>query len=222
MDAEPEKSKFLKYTLGILILLGSIAAIFIWHDARMQKRGRGHEQVRAHNNLRQIGLALFEFDTEYGQFPSPTTRPLVEKDFGTAIDLSGTTSNAIFRQLFAVGFTQSEQIFYANIPGTIRPDGDIAPGEALKKGEVGFSYISGLSSKDDPLTPLVIAPLVPGTTKFDPEPFKGEIVVLHIDNSVRTYPISVDGHVYDKGINLLSPKHPIWKGKAPDIRYPDL
>jgi hypothetical protein len=222
MDTEPEKSKSLEYTLGILILLGSVAAIFIWYEVRMRQRSVGHRYAQSVNNARQIGLALMEFDIEYGSYPNKTTVPLVTKSHPAhGYDLSGTTSNAIFRQLFAVGFTQSEQMFYANIPGTIRPDGDIAPGEALKKGEVGFSYISGLSSKDDPLTPLVIAPLVPGTTKFDPEPFKGEIIILHIDNSVRTYPISVDGHVYDKGINLLSAKHPIWKGKAPDIRYPE-
>jgi hypothetical protein len=40
-------------------------------------------------------------------------------------------------------------------------------------------------------------------------------------NNVRTYDIHKDGHVYDKGINLLSPKHPVWKGKPPDIRYPE-
>jgi hypothetical protein len=222
MDTEPEKSKSLEYTLGILILLGSIAAIFIWHDARMQKRGRGHEQVRAHSNLRQIGLALFEFDIEYGQFPSPKTRPLVEKDFGTAIDLSGNSSNALFRQLFAVEFTQSEQMFYARIPGIHKSDGYITPGSILQPGECGFSYITNLSSKDDTLSPIVLTPLIPGTTKFDPKPFDGKAVILHIDNSVRTYDIHKDGHVYDKGINLLSAKHPVWKGKAPDIRYPDL
>ena len=40
--------------------------------------------------------------------------------------------------------------------------------------------------------------------------------------SVRTYEIQKDGHIYEKGIDLLSPKHPVWKGKAPDIRYPEL
>lgn len=223
MDAEPEKSKSLEYTLGILILLGSVAAIFIWQEVRMRQRSVGHKYAQAVNNARQIGLALMEFDNEYGSYPNTTTAPLVTKSHPAhGYDLTGTRSNALFRQFFAAQITQSEHMFYANIPGAIRPDGIITPGEALKKSEVAFSYISGLSSKDDPLTPLVIAPLVPGTTKFDPEPFKGEIVVLHIDNSVRTYDIHKDGHVYDKGINLLSPKHPIWKGKAPDIRYPDL
>jgi hypothetical protein len=103
----------------------------------------------------------------------------------------------------------------------IKPDGVIFGGEALKKSEVGFSYISGLSSKDDPLTPLALTPLIPGTTKFDRKAFEGKAIILHVDNSVRTYDIRKDGHVYDKGINLLSAKHPVWKGKAPDILYPE-
>jgi len=219
--SEETKSKSLEIGLGIFILLGLIASFFIWQDARMRKKGRSGDWVEATSNARQIGLALFEFETEYGEFPSPTTRPLVEKDVGAIIDLSGTSSNALFRQIFAVEITQSESMFYAKIKDSIRPDGDITPGNILEPGECGFSYISGLSFKDDPTAPIVLTPVIPGTTKFDPKPFDGKAVVLHIDNSVRTYDIKKDGHIYRDGINLLSPKHPIWKGKAPDIRYPE-
>jgi hypothetical protein len=173
------------------------------------------------SNARQIGLALFEFETEYGAFPNDSTKAQVEKDFGTAIDLSGKSSNALFRQLFAVEFTQSESMFYARAKNWRKPDGDITPGNILEPRSCGFSYISGLSSKDDPNTPIAITPLIPGTTTFDPKPLDGKAVVLFIDNSVRSYDIQKDGHIYDKGIALLSPKHPIWKGKAPDIRYPE-
>jgi len=179
------------------------------------------DQTEATSNARQIGLAVFEFDSEYGMFPSSSTRPLVERDHGTSIDLSGTSSNALFRQLFAANITQAEAMFYAKIKDSIRPDGIITPGHLLEPGEVGFSYITGLSTKDDPTTPIVLSPIISGTTKFDPKPHKGFAVVLHIDNSVRSYKIKKDGHIYRDGINLLSSKHPIWKGKTPDIRYPE-
>jgi hypothetical protein len=39
--------------------------------------------------------------------------------------------------------------------------------------------------------------------------------------SVSTHKIHKDGHVYDKGIDILSPDHPIWNGVVPDIRYPE-
>jgi len=221
MTEEP-KSKSLEITLGIIIVLGLIASFFIWQDARMQRNGRGRDQTNAVSNARQMGLALFEFETEYRTFPTAATRPAVEKENGTAIDLTGSSSNALFRQIFAANITQSEQMFYAKIHGARKPDSIITPGNILEPGTCGFSYISGLSSSNDPATPLVLTPLIPGTTTFDPKPFNGKAIVLHIDNSVTTYEIQKDGHIYDKGIDLLSPKLPVWKGKIPDIRYPDL
>ncbi len=128
----------------------------------------------------------------------------------------------MFRQLFAAGTSPNpNRCSTPDSKATTRPDGVITPGDILEPGECGFSYITGLSSRDDPATPIALTPLIPGTTTFDPKPFDGKAVVLHIDNSVRTYDIAKDGHIYDKGIDLLSPKHPVWKGKAPDIRYPE-
>ena len=198
-----------------------VIALFLLAPMVMRPRHRHANQTEATNNARQIGLTLLDFETAYGKFPNTTTILFVEKDIGTTIDLSGTSSNALFRQLFAAGMTQSEQMFYARIPGTRKTDGSIAPGSVLEPGSCGFSYISGLSSKDDPLTPIVLTSLIPGTTKFDPKPFDGKAIIVHIDGSARAYDIAKDGHIYDKGIALLSPKHPIWKGKAPDIRYPE-
>jgi len=224
MSEEP-KSKSLEIGLAIFILLGLIASFFIWQNAKMRHRGGRSDQTEAISNARQIGLALFEFETEYGTFPAESTVAEVANAYPAhGIDLSGTSSNALFRQLFAADITQSEQMFYAKTKtkGWRKPDGIITPGNILEPGTCGFTYISGLSTKDDPMTPLALTPLITGTTTFDPKPFKGKAIVLQIDLSVRTYEIKKDGHIYQDGIDLLSPKHPIWKGKAPDIRYPDL
>jgi hypothetical protein len=173
------------------------------------------------SNAGQLWYALTGFNEEYGSFPNEKTATLVEKDFPTNTDLSVSSSNALFRQLFVSDQVDSEEIFFTKTPGSIRPDGDTTPGHLLEKGEVGFAYISGLSGTDDPTSPLLLAPLIPGTTKFDPKPFKGKAVVLKIDKSVEVYENQKDGHIYRDGIDLLSPKHPVWKGKAPDIRYPE-
>jgi hypothetical protein len=185
--------------------------------------GRGHDKARAINNSKQIGLALFEFNSDYEAYPSNDSVGSVTESFPDhGYELSGESSNTLFLQLFAAGIVRSEEIFYAKIKNTQNPDGDITPGKALQKGEVGFSYIYGLTSKDDPLTPLLLTPLIPGTTKFDTEAFKGTAIIYHINNEISTYEIHKNGHVYDEdGLDILSPKHPIWKGKAPDIRYPE-
>jgi hypothetical protein len=222
LNRQPKWFKAVFYGAIVASVLFALICLLLY-----PRFARGHRrpyyQGEAYSNARQIGLALLEFETEYGAYPSAATVPLVSKSHPAhTFDLSGASSNAFFRQTFAVEITQSEHMFYARISGVRKPDGGVTPGEVLKKGEVAFSYISGLSSKDDPFTPIVLTPLIPGTTKFDPKHFKGKAIVLHIDNSVRTYDINKDGHIYDdKGINLLSPKNPIWKGKAPDIRYPE-
>jgi hypothetical protein len=221
MDTEPKKSKSKFDWLAWSCVAGVLALIALLATPPILRTNRIIVLQDAKMNARQIGLALHEFENKYGTFPNDQTKFEFDKSYVHKVYVGGTSSNALFRQLIASGIA-SEQIFHARIPGLIRPDGIITPGEVLKKGEVAFSYISGLSSKDDPFTPIVLTPLIPGTTKFDPKHFKGKAVVLHIDNSVRSYDINKDGHIYDdKGINLLSPKNPIWKGKAPDIRYPE-
>ncbi len=173
------------------------------------------------SNAKQIGLALFKFESKYGAYPSDTTASLVTKEYPThGYNLSGKSSNALLRQLIASKIVEEEKIFYARMKGFVMPDGDISPRQALKKGEVGFAYISGLTTKDNPSLPLLLAPIIPGTTKFDPKPFNGRAIILRIDQSVSLLRIR-NGHAIMGTEDLLSPKHPIWNGKVPDIRYPE-
>jgi hypothetical protein len=218
MGAESKKSRALEFTLGLIILISLIAFVFIRIDIQIREANRDE----AFRNVRSLSCALFSFAEEYGSYPNESTVALVDKnDPSHGYDLTGKSSNAALRQLMAAGVTNSETITYAKIKDSIETDGILSLGQALKKGEVGFSYICGLTSTNDPNTPIMLTPLVPGTTKFDPKPFKGKAVILCIDNTVHIYDIDKDGHVYDKGIDILSPKHPMWNGKAPDIRYPE-
>ena len=92
----------------------------------------------------------------------------------------------------------------------------------MKKGECGFSYIAGLSSKGNPSRPLVVTPLIPGTTRFDPTRFHGKAIILRMDNSVSSIPINGAGHVMSNGMNLLDPANPIWGGEKFTIAWPEL
>jgi hypothetical protein len=222
MDSESNKSNSLQVGLGIFIVLGLIASFLLWQNNVETRRAKSRAFVRSVNNARQIGLALMEFENDYGSFPDEKTASMVTKnDPRHGFDLSGISSNALFRQLFAAGLAQTEQIFHAQVPGVRRPDDDISPGKALEKGEVGFAIITSLSSAGNPARPAVLAPLIPGTKRFDPRPFGGDAILLRIDNSARRYKIHEDGHIYEKGIDILSQKHPMWGGVSFKIHYPE-
>jgi hypothetical protein len=68
-------------------------------------------------------------------------------------------------------------------------------GEMVRKGECGFAYLSGLTPSGSPTRPLRVTPLISGTDRFDPKPFQGKAVILRMDCSVSSHPISKDGHV---------------------------
>lgn len=174
-------------------------------------------------NLRSMSCALYAFDAEYGAFPNAETAKRLIEDTESKLRLGAGSSNAVFRQLFAAGITESETLFYAKVPGTQKPDHDVSrPEKVLAKGEVGFSYILGQSARSPAETPLVVTPLVPGTNRFDPKPFKGRALVMRVGSvtsgKIDILPINSQGEVIDSsGKHLLDAEHPLWGGKAPII-----
>lgn len=174
------------------------------------------------SNLRQLGLPLFEFETEYGRFPDYSTVALVREQTGSSIPMGTVTSNDFFRQLFASGIASSESMFYARTHGTMKGDNCFEGSRALEKGECGFTYLLGAAITDRPDRPLVVAPMIPGTDRFDPKPMEGRAVILKRDNSVMSIPIDKKGHVIFQGRNLMDPHHPVWEGHPPSIAWPEL
>jgi hypothetical protein len=84
------------------------------------------------SNLGQIFYPLIGFDEEYGSFPNNETAALVQDRHPTDIDLSGSSSNALSRQLFDAQCTEEEVIFYAKVSGARKPDGYTSRGHLLE------------------------------------------------------------------------------------------
>ncbi len=191
--------------------VGSILLVVVGLMMPLTLRSRKKsDQTEAVSNARQIGLALYEFEQEYGRYPNAGTIPLVRAKTLTDLDFGTTSSNEFFRQLIASGITSSEKMFYAKITGVKRPDDVITKGQALKKGECGFAYLAGLSAAGNPSRPLVVTPLIPGTDRFDLKRFDGKAIILRMDNSVTSMSIGKDGTVMLLGKNLLDPTNPVW------------
>jgi len=201
----------------VVLLIAGLTAPMVIHCRKKP------DQTEAVSNARQIGLALFEFQEEYGQMPDVATIEKVRQKTGTDLKLGTKSSNDFFRQLMAGGIAQSEAMFYAKIAGTRKPDNVFAGAKALEKSECGFTYFTGTTRSCNPARPIAITPMIPGTDRFDPKPFDGKAVVLKADNSVTSLPILIkDGHAMVNGLNLMDPTNPIWEGQPPVIAWPDL
>lgn len=172
------------------------------------------------SHLKELGLALFEFDTQYSSYPSNETAKTVKESTDTKLSLNTATSNDYFRQLLASGIATNEKIFQIGSPEKVADNVSNTDESALAKGECNFTYVLGSSSADHPTRPLVLGPLVPGQMKFDPVPLGGQAVILFVDNSVRTSPISPTGDVMINGKNVFDPTQPFWNGKKPEVIWP--
>lgn len=211
-----------------IIVLGTICAavlaLFVAHGMTHTRR-MAPDRTEALNNIRQIGLALFEFEAEFGRFPDASTIAAVKAYSSTSLTLDDSSSNKLFRQLIAHGLkingVKSEKPFWCKTKTTPKKPDDVfrSDSTALQPGECGFAYIAGLKSSDPPETPVVMAPLEKGKTTFDPKPFQGRAVFLFLDSSAKPLPIEKDGRVLINGMDIFDPRQPFWKGKAPDIKW---
>src|SRR5690606_17649583 len=64
---------------------------------------KASDRTEAINNIKQINLALIDFDYEYGAYPDASTIPPVKAATSTTLTLGSSTSNELFRQLIAAG-----------------------------------------------------------------------------------------------------------------------
>lgn len=170
-------------------------------------------RLRAVHNARQIGLALFEFENNFGAFPNEETAAAVKQATGTTARLGAATANDCFYQLVAANILPVPDLFTWDDPGQ---DKDA---HGLEK--CTFSYLSGMTASGNSSRPLVVGPLVPGTQVFDRKALGGKAVVLRVDNSVSTVAIEEDGTVKLDGMDIFDPAQPFWGGSEPQIKWPE-
>ncbi len=178
--------------LVVIVIIAALAGLTAPMVIRQRKKA---DQTEAVSNARQIGIALFEFETEYGNFPDAATAAVVAANTDTQAS-SGNTANDRFRQLIRSGIAQAEGIFYCKTVYTKKPDNAFNNDQnALARGEVGYGMMvraddTGLSASGNPARPIVMAPFTAELNqKFDFEMYDGKAVILKLDNSVASIPI---------------------------------
>jgi hypothetical protein len=206
-----------------LLLLGgiSVAITSLVVCVRFLPKKVSADELEARSNLIQVYWELLVFDKDYGRFPDSTTVTRLHITKGTIDHLGTTSSNDFFRQIIATG-NRRETIYFAASSVTPRKPNNILGIDALAKGECAFAYVSGLSAADDPSTPLAMAPVIPAKLCFERrKSYNNDAIILFIDGSVRSLPINRSGQVQLNGMDLFDPRQPFWKGKAPDIKWPE-
>lgn len=213
--------------LVVIVIIAALAGLTAPMVIRQRKKA---DQTEAVNNARQIGIALFEFENEYGSFPDDDTAQTVATNTETNA-VSGQTANDRFRQLVRSGIAQSETMFYSKTSYTKKPDGIFNTDEkALGKGEVGFGIMmnqngSGLSASGNPQRPVVMTPFANGLAgeRFDTDVYDGKAVFLKLDQSVTSLSIvPSSGLVKINGKNLTQTgEDSVWgTGLTPQVVYP--
>jgi len=217
----PKRRMSKREILGALLLVLAITAVVLLKIEITLEGRKMASLYEARGNLSSLSVMVYSFDDEYGSFPNASTAIDVKDSTGTPLTLGNSSSNQLFRQLIAtVG--KSEKIFWAKISRSSKKPDDIliSDATALAPGECSFSYVSGLSSAHTG-APVVMAPLIPGTTRFDPKPFGRKAVVFFVGDVVQILPIDPSGRVLVNGRDLFDPAQPYWRGKSPDLKWPE-
>jgi prepilin-type N-terminal cleavage/methylation domain-containing protein len=228
--------------LVVIVIIAALAGLTAPMVIRQRKKA---DQVEALSNAKNIGLAMFEFEAEYGSYPeigtgTITTAAQITANTGNTCPATIATSNDAFRMLVAANFTESEQMFFCKTAySSKKPDGAIdKPGltaaKTLAKGDVGFGYLmesttKAFTSAGNPGRVLCATPLAfTGGTftadTFDFGVYDGKAVVLKMDNSAAVLNINATSKkAVLGGTNTLfdSGADTVWGATAPVIKNPD-
>ena len=214
----------------LLVVIVIIAALAGLSAPMILRQRKAADRTEAINNAKQIGLALLEFDQEFGGFPDDDTAESVADATGSSLNLSGGKSNDYFRQLIAFGI-QSEDIFFCKTAYTRKPDKVITGTSALEAGEVGFGYIMlsgkvGQNTSGNPGRSVLAAPLLNAAEDwtFDGDPYGDKAVLLRLDNSVEAPLIRAKDNkisIGDGKVLEQSGEDSVWGDENPEIVAPE-
>lgn len=182
--------------------------------------------AEAVSNAKQVGLALFTFQEDYGSYPSANTAAMVKNNNPeTTANFGNTSSNDFFRQLIASGMMDQEKPFFARTLSSRKPDNLLTGPKMLEKGEVGFAYVVSHAACKEKDFPLVITPLAKGKLQFDFQcakgSFKGTAIVLYTAGGVAIHPVDRNGRVMINGKSFFDPSQPYWHGIPPKVAWPE-
>lgn len=180
--------------LVVIAIIASLAAVSYGPILNQLNKG---DQNMAMQNMQQVYTAMQNFEQDNGSFPCDDTAEIVQAkkpdyNFGS---LTGEFSNNYFRQLL-FSTMDDEKNFYCKLKTadgkqTREPDGKVANGQALRKGECAFAYVMkepgvavGTNNTSLPILMCAVEEQASGdAVRFDPDSFRGKGIVIRLDKS---------------------------------------
>lgn len=173
--------------LVVIAIIATLAGVGVPAIISQKKKG---DRTEATQNAKSVGMGMFNFDQDYGSYPSEATaEDVAESNPDSGMTFGTTSSNDYFRQLLAAGYLDSEKPFFAKGAYTKKPDNVMAEGKALEAGEVGFAYVlasatEALSSSGNSGRALLVASVENDTDfTFDIDVYDRKAVVYRLDSS---------------------------------------
>lgn len=224
----------LTQTLLTGLLTFVISAVLILTAAPLLSiNSRSAHKAKAINNLKQIGIALGEFESNYNRFPLTELPPEFLAENPDFQPLDRTDSNYLLGHLIRTNCVDTETIFSFGHSKAQNPDDDFSTDQKiLEAGECQFSYISAAGdvtltwNRISNETPLAFAAVVPQTAEFDPTAFRNESIYLRRDSSVTATKLSKGKHPKPlwkghKGLSILdSGPGTLWENGSPRVHHP--
>ena len=180
--------------LVVIVIIVALAGFSYPQLLKIRKKG---DLAEATHNAKQMGLGFTQFDADIGGYPDDDSVDAVEALLGepSTASLTGTNSNAYFRQLVIAGVVDSEDNFFSKTSYIkTKPDNVKTGAELLKAGEVGFGYIMKTQGSAVPVRagiPLCAAPLKEAASDgaMETDAYDGKAIVLMSDSSVKQFNI---------------------------------
>lgn len=127
-----------------LIATGLLAGGVITAGCFWQQRRQRETETHNLSNMRQLGLALYDFDSDYGSFPNAETLATLNQTTGSPLSEEAVKNPLL--QLQAAGITTDLENLLA----------------APRGAEGDWLYFPGTSTTGNPARVLMITPLIEG------------------------------------------------------------
>lgn len=206
----------------LAVLLGVAAVISpVWVHSKINT-AHLTETIKCGRSIK-LCMDTFAMDND-GEYPDDTTAAFY------GVPAPG-MANDYFKQLFASGNTNSERIFWIRGAAVCNPEapddvttssGLFAPARTLLPGDNGWAYVKDQLYTDNPQRPILVAsPAASSGLAFDPDVFNGGAIVIRIDGSATTAPVTPSRRLLDEdGVELLTPASKVWNGTPVHIAHP--